>query len=273
MRSEVERKKSTRSYAPSVEGLEALRLLSAAIGSFDLIAEQSDLVGEAEATGVADTISTEATWDAALDQTVVEDVVGSTEAHCNVLHTTSEAQDPSLSAGFDHLNRYLNHVWKRAGISDQQFEDCTQSVYLNLLERQGPSKFAQVVSEIGTDGIHQALPEGTETRLDFFRALDATKKRVQRSERRISPLEDAERLPANDGSQLSLIEDRQAVDEIAAKLLTPRESDWLRAFLDGRSPAEIAENDGVSAKTVSNVKAQVIAKLRDALADHASSMN
>ena len=56
---------------------------------------------------------------------------------------------------------------------------------------------------------------------------------------------------------------REAIDES----LTPREADLICATLDGKTPAEIALECGLTPKTISNEKCRVIQKLRDLLAD------
>ena len=57
--------------------------------------------------------------------------------------------------------------------------------------------------------------------------------------------------------------EREAIEES----LTPREAYLICATLDGKTPAEIATEMGLTPKTISNEKCRVIQKLREILAD------
>jgi hypothetical protein len=50
--------------------------------------------------------------------------------------------------GLAQLSRYLERSWSRAGISPQRHDDCTQEVYLTLLEGWGPDRFQRLLGDI-----------------------------------------------------------------------------------------------------------------------------
>ena len=99
----------------------------------------------------------------------------------------------------------------------------------------------------------------------FFRAVDTIKKRAQR-ERSFQPLDLYEGI-ASPGEDDAQGRRREALREAIDESLTPREADLICATLDGKTPAEIAVEMGLTPKTISNEKCRVIQKLREILAD------
>jgi hypothetical protein len=183
---------------------------------------------------------------------------------------SADAFGESLAlAGFGRMSHYLNRAWRKAGIEPPQDEDCTQSVYMVLLERWGRDRFEDVASEVGRAGLNRLVDRGDALGLDFLRALDQVKKQAQRQQRKVT-------LPLNDFGEasnrgLADAPDQQAIgrdlEGLIGSSLEPREADLIRATIAGDTPAEIAARWGVSSKTVSNVKSEAIGKLRSSLAE------
>ena len=249
-----DRGKRRRSYRPGVEPLEALHLLSALadppLGLFyDSTAElaPSDL-------DIGPTDSGHRAWDAALVASQLDDLIGSTQAQSSPL---------DVSSGLAQMDRYLGRAWYRAGIAAQQHDDCTQAVYTSLLQTLGRDRFDSLLGEIGQFGIRDVLSRETAEGPDFFRAVDAVKKRAQR-ERSFQPLDgvDAASTARLDGTQADW---KSTVQEAISQSLSPREAALIQATLQGESPAEIANQWGIAPKTVSNEKTRAFQKLRDAL--------
>lgn len=246
------RKQRRRSYRPKVEALEALRLLDAAAPSLaPLIAEHGSL--PASPTPV-DAIAGHETWDTALGQTRLADLLG----------PSAPADPAAIRSGLAQLDRYLGRAWARAGIAPQQADDCTQAVYTLLLQNLGRSRFDGMVAEIGQVGIKEVLSRETAEGPDFFRAIDTVKKRAQR-ERSHQPLDDQVAAAAADGSDAAAASWRGALREAIDRTLSPREAELIHETLLGKTPAEIANQWGVAPKTVSNEKTRAIQKLREAL--------
>src|SRR5262249_27594276 len=151
----------------------------------------------------------------------------------------------------------------RAGIAPQRHEDCTQSVYLTLLERWGRARFDGAMGAIGRMGLRDVLSRETADGPDFFRAIDAVKKRALR-ERHVPPLESIEAVAAP-GEDSVQAQRRSALLEEVDRSLSPREATLVDATLNGETLDEIAQDWGVSSKTVSNIKTQAIRKLRGVL--------
>jgi len=253
-------RKPRRAYLPMVEALEALRLFSGAAATLPGVPVESGsfATGPIDPPDVsfANATADEAAWDAALGQTRLADL----------LATTEPADPESVAAGLAQLDRYLGRAWARAGLAPQKHADCTQAVYLTLLESLGRAGFDRLASEVGQLGIREVLSRETAEGPDFFRAIDMVKKRAQR-ERSPAPL-DGDDVAA--GRRADPDDWRSTLDEAIRRTLAPREAALIYATLEGHTPAEIAEQWGVAPKTVSNEKTRAFHKLREYLVSELS---
>jgi RNA polymerase sigma factor (sigma-70 family) len=251
--------KRRRSYRPTVEALEALRLMSIATQPFPNLTVERDLVVHHDTTAVLEApdlaSASQAAWDSALTETTLAELLGPKPL---TSITTVDAQD--ISSGMSQLNRYLNRAWYRAGVPPQLHDDSTQAVYVALLQNLGRTRFDQLVGDIGRNGIRDDLNRDTEDGPDFFRAIDTVKKRSQR-ERTYQSLESIDVASGAPSSETW----RGALQEAIDQALTPREASLIQDTLMGKTPAEIASAWGVAPKTVSNEKTRAIQKLREAL--------
>ena len=246
--------KERRSYRPVVEAMEALRLLSNAAQMLPGLMVEQESIRIASPLDFAPVTVPDATWDAALVQTQLADILGTDRQG-----TDAEA----LTSGLSQLNRYLTRAWYRANIPTQLHDDSSQAVYMTLLRNLGRDRFDALVEDIGRVGIRDVLSRETADGPDFFRAIDMVKKRAQR-ERSFAPLDTID-LAATQRHDDSLAEWRDALHEAINQSLSPREAALIHATLEGETPAEIASRWGVAPKTVSNEKTRVIQKLREVL--------
>jgi RNA polymerase sigma factor (sigma-70 family) len=267
--------RSRRDYRPTVEGLEALRLLSSATQAHaltdmaaarDLLAEPMPKGDEARAHGVST-----ATWDEALVQTELTEFLNtpataSPTTAAGSPSTTTTADPVAAASGLSQLNKYLNKTWYRAGIPVQLHDDSTQAVFATLLQNLGRGPFDALVTDVGHWGVKDVFSRETTDGLSFFRAVDMVKKRAQR-ERSHQSLESVE-VATDDQSSGSAASLRAALQEAIQHTLSPREAALIQDTLMGKTPAEIAIQWGVAPKTVSNEKTRVLQKLRSALADY-----
>jgi len=257
------RKKPRRSYRPTVEGLEALRLFSGLLGTPLEIPSEHDWLPESDsepgtaAPPVPADLDSEA-WDAALGATRPSEIL---KGRDRVSGLEAEADPESLKRGLNQLDRYLAATWARARLPERKHEDSTQAVYLTLLNRLGRPGFDRLVAEIGRSGVRDVLSRETAEGPDFFRAIDAAKKRAQR-ERAHASIEEGlidPPQPVRDEDGIA------ALNEAIERTLSDREAELIRLTIAGESPAEIAERWGVAAKTVSNEKSRAFQKIRDFL--------
>jgi RNA polymerase sigma factor (sigma-70 family) len=277
--------RARRDYRPTVEGLEALRLLSSAAQAHPLatIAADRDLLADPVQHPVptgdetsAQAISTDA-WDEALVQTQLTELLrspgatGSSPSTTSTLNPTAQTvttdTDPvALASGLSQLNKYLNKTWYRAGIPAQLHDDSTQAVYAALLQNMGRGRFDGLVSDVGNWGVKDTFTRETSDGLAFFRAVDMVKKRAQRE--RMHQSLDSVDVASDDRSSGTGTTLREALKEAIDHTLNPREAALIEDTLMGKTPAEIATQWGVAAKTVSNEKTRVLQKLRLALANY-----
>jgi DNA-binding NarL/FixJ family response regulator len=246
--------KTRRSYRPAVEALEALRMLSGAAQALPDLAAAHDVFLSPPPIESSSSSVSDAAWDEALGQTRLADILGP---------SAPEADSGAISSGLVQLNRYLSRAWYRAGVAVQMHDDCSQAVYVTLLQNLGRSRFDSLLGEIGQVGIRDVLSRETADGPDFFRAIDTVKKRAQR-ERSFQPL-DSVVAAGSATEEDSKAGWRSALQEAIDQSLNPREAALIYATLKGETPAEIASQWGVAPKTVSNEKTRVIQKLRDAL--------
>jgi len=245
-------KKKGRGYRPTVEVLEALRLFHAAVPELPEI-DHAPL----EFAAVVDAPSVELrsgsraatdAWDAAIEATLAD--------RLGLRLVEVDAAD--FDAGMSQLDRYLGRTWLRAGIAPSKHDDCTQAVYLTLLQTLGRPGFERLVGQVGESGIRDVLARENPDGLSFFRAIDAAKKRAQR-ERSLTSIDDSQLDPVSPRVDHDL---RRTIGEAIERSLNPREAELIRSTLAGESPAEIAERWGVAPKTISNEKTRVLTKLR-----------
>jgi DNA-binding NarL/FixJ family response regulator len=275
--------RAKRSYRPTVEGLEALRLLSGATQAHPLagVAVQHDLLVDPHQPALplgehvpASAVSN-ATWDEALVQTEVADLLGGSPSTAPVVATVSKskAQSPAvateasvaaISSGLAQLNRYLNRAWYRAGIPAQLHDDSSQSVYTSLLQTMGRQRFESLLADVGHAGVKGVFSRESTEGPVFFRTVDMVKKRAQR-ERTHQSLEAFD--VAGSPSRHETAAWHDALHEAIDQTLSPREAALIQDTLMGKTPAEIALSWGVAPKTISNEKSRVLQKLREVLAD------
>lgn len=255
-----------RDYHPTVEGLEALRLLSAAQAQLlpGMAVERDHLDGAGHDVGApASGLSpiSQDTWDVALDHTQLSDLLSEPSASPSI---AAPADPAMVNAGLSQLNRYLSRAWARAGIPSQVQDDSTQAVYATLLQNLGRKRFDALAADVGHWGIRDVFSRETSDGIAFFRAVDMVKKRAQREKvyQSLDGLDVPSQAESHGSSAL-----RAALQDAISKNLNPREAALIQDTMMGKTPAEIAHQWGVAPKTVSNEKSRVFQKLREALVD------
>jgi DNA-binding NarL/FixJ family response regulator len=245
--------KAPRSYRPVVEDLETLRLPSEAARLLPGLVVERDPSGPASPVGMSPPAGPDASATAAVEDEPARSVNAARDG----------IEDDSIAAGLAQLGRYLSRAWSRAGVAVQQHDDCSQEVYAALLRILARAHFDRMVGTVGRRGVRQVLNRDSSLGPDFFRAIDAVKKRARR-ERRFQPLEasDVAAAARDDATRAGW---RGALQEAIGRSLSRREASLIHATLEGETPAEIASRWDVAPKTISNAKTRVIQKLRDVL--------
>jgi RNA polymerase sigma factor (sigma-70 family) len=272
-----QRSRRRRDYHPTVEGLEALRLLSAAQAHLlPGMVVHGDLPSGSAAEPLTpgpdadpSPVSSE-TWDTALGHTRLADLLSDHPASVVAASTatvggSTTADSALVNAGLSQLNRYLNRAWARAGISAQSHDDNSQAVYATLLQNLGRSRFDALAGDVGRWGIREVFSRETSDGIAFFRAVDMVKKRAQRE--KVHQSLDSMDVPSQRGDHRDGTALRAALQDAISRSLNPREAALIHDTLQGKTPAEIAMQWGVAPKTISNEKSRVLQKLREALVD------
>ena len=158
--------------------------------------------------------------------------------------TTAE---PAPKAVTD-ISKYCQTCWRNARLPADRWGDCTQAVFVRLLERVEAEKWGTVL-----------VDSETIERREFLRAIDAVKKRTQRARKFAALSPDLpERRPVSNTAR----DDREAVAKAAAEHLSPRQRRILELTADGWPVPEIATELATTVERVSDEKYKAIKKLQ-----------
>jgi RNA polymerase sigma factor (sigma-70 family) len=150
------------------------------------------------------------------------------------------------------ISRYCTACWRNARLDPNFWNDCTQEVFCRLLERVHPGAWERL------------LKDESEERREFLRAIDAVKKRSQRSRKFVSAVTEA--VPdRHDPEERRLADDREVVRKAAAECLSSRQQHILQLSFEGWSVHDIGSQLELSPERVSDEKYKAIRKLREHL--------
>lgn len=152
-------------------------------------------------------------------------------------------------AAVDDITRYCQACWRNARLPADRWQDCTQQVFIRLLERVSPESWPNVLKDL----------ESTERR-EFVRAIDAVKKRTQRTRSTVPYL--AEVADRNDRISNEVKDQREAVNAVAVSVLSPRQRQIVELSFGGWAIPEIADELGTSPERISDEKYKAVQKLR-----------
>lgn len=143
------------------------------------------------------------------------------------------------------ISRYCQVCWRNARLPADSWADCTQQVYIRLLERVAPQNWPQALAADGED------------RREFLRAIDTVKKRAQRTRRFADLTPDVAERNVSSTTQ----DDREALWQAAA-VLTARQRRIVELTADGWATLEIADALNTTPERVSDEKYKAVRKLR-----------
>src|SRR5262245_57444430 len=152
------------------------------------------------------------------------------------LPVASNQADPSTIAD---ISRYCTACWRNARLNPDSWADCTQEVFTRLLERLSPEDWSLALKGDGDE------------RCEFFRAIDAVKKRSQRTRRPVTSLVEAI-ADHRDARERRLADDREIVRNLSKGVLSARQREILDLGFEGWSAQEIAEKLNVSSARISD---------------------
>ncbi len=148
------------------------------------------------------------------------------------------------------VQRYCSACWRNARLPIDSWNDCTQEVLCRLMQT------------IPLQRWDRLLDADAEERREFVRAIDAVRKRSQRS-RKWSPLSEelADRSARNHREIDDLRDELQRVRDV----LSPRQRRIVQLSADGYTVREIARELHLPPERVSDEKYKAIGKLRQAI--------
>jgi RNA polymerase sigma factor (sigma-70 family) len=164
----------------------------------------------------------------------------------------AEPQTTETLRAVGDISRYCTACWRNARLHPDSWTDCTQDVFSRLMERVHPDDWGSV------------LRDESDERRELLRAIDAVKKRTQRSRKLAAMVDDAV-ADRHDSIERQRVDDRQVVDAAAADLLSERQQRILRLSFEGWSVHEIAADMQIGPERVSDEKYKAIRKLREHL--------
>lgn len=169
-----------------------------------------------------------------------------------VVSADAQAASRFESGAWQQIQSYCNASWRNSRIPDSDWDDCTQQVFLELLERMPEADLVRSINE-----------SDSEQRRELNRAIWRISKRVSR-ETTLLPLNGYDVAERQSSDQYELQhQQRQQVSEIASDKLGSRQSQIVDRLLKGQSIGEIANALNTSAARISDAKYRAIKKIRE----------
>ena len=172
-----------------------------------------------------------------------------------VVATVGGAHANQEPAALDGIQKYCAASWRNAGITQQDWPDCTQEAMAILLERVSRKQLAHAIQ-------NGKSPE----RRELNRSIWCTIQRWRRAPRHVS-LDRCDTIERKtDGRSPQPAEELKDALAVAVQCLSARQRQILSLCSEGWSIGEIAEKLDVSPARASDEKYKAIRKLRQRLA-------
>jgi len=155
-------------------------------------------------------------------------------------------------AAVNDISRYCTVCWRNARLPVDVWPDCTQEVFVRLLER--------LPAEAWPDALNQDAEEHRE----LVRAIDCVKKRVQRA-RKAQVLTPDAAADDRDNIATDRREDWETIRNAAAEVLTERQRRIIVLWAAGSDVSDIAHELDLTTARVSDEKYKAVKKLREYL--------
>ncbi len=168
---------------------------------------------------------------------------------------TAEAKE---SGAIESIDRYCQASWRNARIAPQDWEECTQQTFAELLDRVSRDRWSEAIEN-----------KNSSERRELNRSIWRIAQRWRRAPR---PRHGSTELlaaqspsPRKDSDEPNLDDVRRAVASPGTGL-SARQQDVMRRWIDGDTVAEIAADLDLPPARVSDEKYKAIRKLRAKLA-------
>jgi DNA-binding CsgD family transcriptional regulator len=168
---------------------------------------------------------------------------------------TAEAKE---SGAIESIDRYCQASWRNARIAPQDWEECTQQTFAELLDRVSRDRWSEAIEN-----------KNSSERRELNRSIWRIAQRWRRAPR---PRHGSTELlnaqlpsPRKDSDEPNLDDVRRALSSPDTGL-SARQQDVMRRWIDGNTVAEIATDLDLPPARVSDEKYKAIRKLRAKLA-------
>jgi RNA polymerase sigma factor (sigma-70 family) len=165
----------------------------------------------------------------------------------------SENVNSISTKSVEDISKYCQACWRNARLPVDRWLDCTQQVFIRLLERLPTSSWSTALKDA----------DSTE-RQEFVRAIDTVKKRTQRTKKYSAYSTDI--TDFSERISNTVAEQRSAVNEVASSVLSPRQQKIVELSFNGWAVPEIAQELGTTVQRVSDEKYKAVQKLKSKLA-------
>ena len=149
------------------------------------------------------------------------------------------------------IQRYCATSWRNAGIDSQDWEDCTQEVIAQLLERIAGQRMPIAIRD-----------DKSEERRQLNRSIWCIAQRWRRRSKHVSLDEVGSVDQAAEDARWEVIDEAEHAWLAAADCLTTRQQQILSLWSDGWSIREVAERLDLTPARTSDEKYKAIKKLR-----------
>jgi DNA-binding CsgD family transcriptional regulator len=152
----------------------------------------------------------------------------------------------------ERVQRYCQTSWRNAGIAPQDWEDCTQQTYVELLNRVASTRWLEALENADS---HE--------RRELNRSIWCVAQRWRRRQRLPSMAGDVAQAPVDERDNFpAAVQDLRELIESPQVSLSGRQREILHRALDGNTVAEIADQLGDRPQRISSQKYKALEKLR-----------
>ena len=168
---------------------------------------------------------------------------------------TAEAKE---SRAIESIDRYCQASWRNARIAPQDWEECTQQTFAELLDRVSRDRWSEAIED-------KESSERRELNRSIWRIAQRWRRAPRPRHGSTELLAAQSPSPQKDTDEPNLDDVRQAISS-ADTGLSARQQDVIQRWIDGNTVAEIAADLDLPPARVSDEKYKAIRKLRAKLA-------
>ena len=149
------------------------------------------------------------------------------------------------------IQRYCTSSWRNARIPATEWSDCSQQVFLEMLQRMPKRQLETAIKDASSD-----------PRRELNRSIWRISQRWFRSSKRSPKSLNEAAEPQNAPTREKIDSDIEEVSALAKDRLSPRQNRIFKMLVDGNSVADIADQLQIEPARVSSEKYKMIQKLR-----------